>query len=241
MTTHSNPLPIKPPTAIGRWLVLLMFLCAIGAYVYFDLGAHLSLATLQSSRDELLAYTERHFGAAALLFVAIYIVQTALSLPGGAILTLAAGFLFGVLPGVLIVNVGATLGATAAFLVARYLLRDWIERRFGARLGAIQAGFARNAFHYLLTLRLVPIFPFFLVNLVSGLTRMRLATYMAATALGIIPGSVIYAYAGRQLGTLDSVADIATPPMLLALSLLGALALVPVIYRRYGARTRTKS
>ncbi|TLY15099.1 MAG: TVP38/TMEM64 family protein, partial [Nitrospirae bacterium] len=162
-------------------------------------------------------------------------VVTALSLPGAAILTLAGGFLFGTVLGTVYVNVGATTGATLAFLTARYLLRDWVEKKFGDRLGPIQEGFAKDAFSYLLTLRLIPIFPFFLVNLVSGLTRVNIGTYVVATALGIIPGSFVYAYAGRQLGTINSLKEIASPKVLLAFMLLGLLALVPVVYRRFTA------
>jgi uncharacterized membrane protein YdjX (TVP38/TMEM64 family) len=146
---------------------------------------------------------------------------------------LAGGFLFGSLLGTLYVNVGATTGATLAFLASRYLLRDWVESKFGHRLRAIQDGFAKDAFSYLLTLRLIPLFPFFLINLVSGLTRMNAATYVAATSLGIIPGSFVYAYAGRQLGTINSLKEIASPNVLLAFTLLGALALMPVLYRRF--------
>jgi uncharacterized membrane protein YdjX (TVP38/TMEM64 family) len=136
----------------------------------------------------------------------------------------------------LYVNVGATVGATLAFLVARYLLRDWVEGRFGNRLGAIQAGFARNAFSYLLTLRLIPLFPFFLVNMVSGLTRVNVGTYVAATSLGIIPGSFVFAYAGRQLGTINSLKEIVSPNVLIAFTLLGLLALMPILYKRFAGK-----
>ena len=107
-----------------------------------------------------------------------------------------------------------------------------MEQKFGAKLGAIQEGFAKNAFSYLMTLRLIPLFPFFLINLLSGLTRVNVGTYVAATALGIIPGSFVYAYAGRQLGTLNSLKEIASPKVLLAFSLLGLLALIPIVYKR---------
>jgi uncharacterized membrane protein YdjX (TVP38/TMEM64 family) len=149
------------------------------------------------------------------------------------ILTLAGGFLFGGVVGTLLVNIGATTGATLAFLVARYLLRDTVERKFGGWLGPVQEGFNKNAFSYLITLRLIPLFPFFVVNLVSGLTRVKLGTYVAATALGIIPGSFVYAYAGQQLGSITSLKEIASPNVLAALALLGLLALVPVAYRKY--------
>ena len=134
------------------------------------------------------------------------------------------------------VNIAATTGATLAFLAARYLLRDWVERKFGDRLGPIQEGFAKNAFNYLITLRLIPLFPFFVVNLVSGLTRMNVGSYVAATSLGIIPGSFVYAYAGRQLGTINSLKEIASPNVIGAFVLLGFLALVPIGYKKFTAK-----
>jgi uncharacterized membrane protein YdjX (TVP38/TMEM64 family) len=161
-----------------------------------------------------------------------YIAVTGLSLPGAVILTLAGGFLFGSVFGTLYVNIGATTGATLAFLTARYLLRDWVEQKFGKWLGPVQQGFTNNAFSYLMTLRLIPLFPFFAVNLVSGLTRMSVGTYVAATALGIIPGSFVYAYAGRQLGTINSLKEIASPNVIIAFVLLGLLALVPTLYKK---------
>jgi uncharacterized membrane protein YdjX (TVP38/TMEM64 family) len=221
-----------PSSAQGKLIVALVFAAAVIGFFYFDLGRYLSLEGLKANRDRLLGFADAHYGVAVGLFVLAYVLQTAFSLPGGAIMTLAGGFLFGAFAGTLYVNVGATTGATLAFLASRYLLRDWVERRFGDRLGPIQAGFARNAFSYLMTLRLIPAFPFFLVNLVSGLTRMNLGTYILATALGIIPGSFVYAYAGRQLGTINSLKEIASPPVLLAFTLLGLLALLPAIYKK---------
>jgi len=224
----------------GKLAVAAVFAAALGAFYYFDLKQYLSLEALKSNRDSLLAYTELHYGAAVGLYIGMYVLQTAFSLPGAAIMTLAGGFLFGSLLGTLYVNVGATTGATLAFLAARYLLRDWVEKQFGDRLGPIQEGFAKNAFSYLMTLRLIPLFPFFLVNLVSGLTRVSLGTYMAATAVGIIPGSFVFAYAGRQLGTINSLGEIASPRVLLAFTLLGLLALVPIIYRKLSSRKQAR-
>lgn len=226
----------SPPTSaslVGKIVVILLFAVAIAAFFYFDLKQYVSLQALKTNRDRLLAFTEHHYSSAAALFIGAYVLQTAFSLPGAAIMTLAGGFLFGSFLGTLYVNLGATTGATLAFLAARYVLRDWVERKFGDRLGLIQEGFARNALSYLLTLRLIPLFPFFLVNMVSGLTRVGLPTYVMATAIGIIPGSFVYAYAGRQLGTINSLAEIASPRVLLAFTLLGLLALVPVVYRAF--------
>jgi uncharacterized membrane protein YdjX (TVP38/TMEM64 family) len=195
--------------------------------------AYVSLDVLKANRDKLFAFTEEHYVSAVVLFIVTYIAQTAFSLPGATLMTLTGGFLFGSLWAALYVNIGATTGATLAFLAARYLFRGWVERRFGDRLAAFQEGFTRNAFNYLLTLRLIPLFPFFLVNLLSGLTRVRVETYVAATALGIIPGSLAYTFAGRQLGTINSLAELASPRLLIAFTLLGLLFLMPVVYRKF--------
>lgn len=227
--TSSAPTSSVTP---GKLIVVAALAVGIGVFSYFDLGRFLSLNELKANRDQLLAFTEANFVLAAALFVGAYAAVVGLSLPGATIMTLAGGFLFGSLFGTVLVNLGATTGATVAFLAARYLLKDWVEQKFGAKLGSIQEGFAKNAFSYLMTLRLIPLFPFFLVNMVSGLTRVNVGTYVAATALGIIPGSFVYAYAGRQLGTINSLKEIASPSVLLAFSLLGALALAPIIYRK---------
>ena len=220
----------------GKIAIAVIFAAAIVAFFYFDLRQYLTLESLKAHRDQLLAYTDAHFVAAVAIFSGLYVLQTTFSLPGAAVLTLTGGFLFGSFLGTLIVLVPATLGATLAFLVARYLLRDWVERKFGDRLEAFQRGFAKNAFSYLLTLRLIPLFPFFLVNLVSGLTRIRLGTYVAATALGIIPGTFVFANAGRQLGSINSLNDVASPSVLGAFGLLALFALVPVLYRKVRAK-----
>ena len=229
-SSASQAEPNASPT--GKILIALLLAGGIMSFLYFDLGQYLSLESLKTNRDSLLGYADVHYGTAVSVFIGVYIIQTAFSLPGGAILTLAGGFLFGSLLGTLFVNVGATTGATLAFLAARYLLRDWVESKFGSRLGPIQSGFSKNAFSYLMTLRLIPAFPFFLVNLVSGITRVPLSTYVTATALGIIPGSFVFAYAGRQLGTINSLGEIASPPVLFAFTLLGLLALLPIVYRK---------
>lgn len=221
---------------LGKISITVGIALAIGAFFYFDLGRFLSLAALKENRDNLLTFTEANFVTAVGIFIIAYAVVTGLSLPGAVILTLAGGFLFGAVGATLCVNVGATTGATLAFLTARYLLRDTVEQKFGKWLGPFQEGFAKNAFSYLVTLRLIPLFPFFVVNLVSGLTRVNVGTYVVATAIGIIPGSFVYAYAGRQLGTINSLKEIASPNVIGAFVLLGLLALVPVIYKRVTAK-----
>jgi uncharacterized membrane protein YdjX (TVP38/TMEM64 family) len=202
-------------------------------FYYLDLGRFLTLTSLKANKDALLGYTDRHYAFGVILFIVIYCVQTTFSLPGAAILTLAGGFLFGTWLGMVYANIGATSGAITAFLMTRYLFRDIVERKFWKRLQIIQQGFAENAFHYLLTLRLIPLFPFFLVNLACGLTRVSLSTYILATAIGVLPGSFVYANAGKQLSTIDEVGDLASPGVLGALVLLGLLAIVPVIYKKF--------
>jgi uncharacterized membrane protein YdjX (TVP38/TMEM64 family) len=220
---------------IGKLTVVAAVAVGIAAFFWLDLGRYLTLSALKANKDALRSYADSHYATSVAIFIAGYCVQTALSLPGAVIFTLTGGFLFGTTLGTVYVNIGATSGAVLAFLTARYLLRDAVERRVGARLDAIQRGFSENAFTYLLTLRLIPLFPFFLVNLAAGLTRIRLSTYTSATAIGIVPASIVYANAGSQLGRIESLKDIASPGVLGAFALLGLLALVPVVYQRVRA------
>lgn len=234
-TTHPIPDPSAKEYPSGKVIIAVMIGLGIGAFFYLDLGRFLSLDALKENRDHLLAFTDANYIVAVGIFIVAYAIVTGLSLPGAVILTLAGGFMFGAALGTLFVNLGATIGATLAFLTARYLLRDSVEQKFGKSLRPFQEGFARNAFSYLLTLRLIPLFPFFVVNLVSGLTRVSAGTYIGATALGIIPGSFVYAYAGRQLVTISSLKEIASPNVIGAFVLLGLLALVPIVYKRFAA------
>ncbi|MBH0183210.1 MAG: TVP38/TMEM64 family protein [Nitrospira sp.] len=220
----------------GKVVIAAIIAIAICAFFYFDLGQYLSLDALKQNRDRLLAFTESNYAASVAIFILTYIAVTGLSLPGAVILTLAGGFVFGGVFATLFVNLGATTGATLAFLAARYLLRDWVEQKFGTWVEPVQQGFAKNAFSYLLTLRLIPLFPFFAVNLVSGMTRVSVGTFVAATAIGIIPGSFVYAYAGRQLGTINSLKEIASPNVIGAFVLLGLLALMPLLYEKLSAK-----
>lgn len=219
--------------SLAKLAILAAVVIGVVAFFSLDLGRLLTLDALKTNKEGLRAYTDAHYGTAVLVFIAGYCVQTALSLPGAVIFTLAGGFLFGTAFGTVYVNIGATSGAVLAFLAARHLFRDAVERRFAGKLATIQRGFNQNAFNYLLTLRLIPLFPFFLVNLAAGLTRIRVPTYTLATAIGIIPASIVYANAGSQLGRIDSLKDIVSPGVLGSFALLGLLALVPVFYQRW--------
>ena len=162
--------------------------------------------------------------------MAVYVVQTALSLPGAAILSLAAGAIFGSLLGTLYAVSAATIGAACAFLVTRYLLRDPVLEKFGPKLEGLNRELEARGFNYLLFLRLVPLFPFFLINLAAGLTALPLRTFLLATLLGIIPGGFVYVNAGASLAGISSLRDVASPRVLGSFALLGLFALVPVIF-----------
>jgi uncharacterized membrane protein YdjX (TVP38/TMEM64 family) len=218
-------------------MVILAVLAAlVVAFFLLDLGRFLTLASLKANRDALRAVQASRPLATAGLFILVYVVQTALSLPGAAILSLAAGAIFGVARGTLFAVTGASLGAVLAFLVSRYLFREAVARRFGGRMAGLDRELERSGLGYLLFLRLVPLFPFFLVNLAAGLTAMRLSTYVLGTVVGIIPGGFVYVNAGAGLARVTSLADVASPRVLGAFALLGLFALVPVIYRRLRAR-----
>ncbi len=205
----------------------------IALFFAFDLGRFLTLEALKTNRDALTTFYQKNRLLMAGAFIAIYIIQTALSLPGAAVLSLAAGAIFGALIGTLYVNIGATVGATLAFLVARYLFHDVIQTKFGPRLEKINRELETRGFNYLLFLRLVPLFPFFLINLGAGLTRIPLRTFFFGTMIGIIPGSFVFCNAGASLATITSLKEVASPRVLGSFALLGLFALVPVLYQKF--------
>jgi uncharacterized membrane protein YdjX (TVP38/TMEM64 family) len=217
-----------------RIALLAAVLAALAAFFLLGGPRWLSLETLQSNRERLLAFTGRHFAAVLAGAVVVYAAATALSFPGAVVLTLAAGFLFGPWVGTAVVVAGATVGATLAFLGARYLFAEAARRRMGPRLRKLAAGFEEDGFSYMLFLRLVPLFPFWLVNLAPAFTSLGTRTYVLATALGIVPGSFVYCYLGARLSTLRSPSDVYRDPRwLVALGLLAALSLVPVAWKKF--------
>ena len=234
----------RPMTQTGTgWLRRLWPLLALAAAIAlaFALGLdrYLRLEVLQQNRALLLDLVAQRPVVVALGYLAIYVAAVALSLPGAVILTLAGGFLFGTAVASVLVVIGATLGACLVFLVARTALGDALRARAGPWLSRMEAGFARNAFSYLLVLRLVPLFPFWLVNLVPAFLGVPLGTFAAATLIGIVPGAVVYASVGAGLGAVFDAGGtpdlglILQPRVLLPLLGLALLALVPVAYRRW--------
>lgn len=217
-------------------LLLSVALLAVALFFWLDLGRFLTLESLKSNRQALLEYYATHTLAMVAGFMALYIIQTALSLPGAAILSLAAGAIFGSMLGTVYAVISASIGATLAFLVTRYLLRDMVLDRFGSRLEGMNRELEQRGFNYLLFLRLVPVFPFFLINLAAGLTRLPLRTFVLGTLLGIIPGGFVYVNAGASLATITSLSGIASPRVLGSFALLGLFALLPVVYNKLTRR-----
>jgi uncharacterized membrane protein YdjX (TVP38/TMEM64 family) len=201
--------------------------------VRYDLQRFLTLEALKANRQNLVDFYGGHRLAMVAGFMAVYIIQTAVSLPGAAILSLAAGAIFGTAYGTLYAVIAATIGATLAFLATRYLLRDAVLKRFGGRLEGMNRELEARGLNYLLFLRLVPVFPFFLINLAAGLTRLPLRTFFFGTMLGIIPGGFVYVNAGASLATIDSLAGIISPRVLGSFALLGLVALLPALYGKF--------
>jgi len=208
-------------------IILLIFIAAfISAFFYFDLGHYLTLETLKAQQSAIENYRVANPLLAVAVYALVYIAVTGLSLPGAAILTLAGGAVFGVLWGTLIVSFASSIGATLAFLAARFLFRDGVKSRFGDRLKAIDDGVAKEGGFYLFTLRLVPVFPFFMINLLMGLTNMKTWTFYAVSQVGMLAGTAVYVNAGTQLGKIDSLAGILSPGLLGSFVLLGLFPLL---------------
>ncbi|NDY95449.1 FAD-dependent oxidoreductase [Wenzhouxiangella limi] len=209
-----------------RLLLIALFIAAIAAYFALDLGQYFNLDTLRGQRDSLLRFAEQNLALTLSVYMLVYIVMAALSVPGAAVLTIAGGALFGVLWGTVAVSFASTIGATLVFLAARFLFRDSIQKRFGRRLEAINKGVERDGAFYLLALRLVPAFPFWVINLVMALTPIRTWTYYWVSQLGMLPATIVYVNAGTQLAQIESTGDILSPGLIGAFVLLGLLPLI---------------
>lgn len=215
-----------------RILVAVVFAAVLVAFFALDGHRYLSLDTIKTNRDALLAYTQANFAQAAAIAFLVYVAATAFSIPGGILLSLTTGFLFGRWVGTVLVVFAGTIGATLLFLAARYVVADAARKRLGALGEKINAGFTENAFNYLLFLRLVPAFPFFLVNLAPALTTIPLRTFVLATFIGIIPGAFVFVNLGETLGRIDSLSGLVSWETLGAFALLGIFALIPILVRK---------
>jgi uncharacterized membrane protein YdjX (TVP38/TMEM64 family) len=225
-----------------KWLPLLLLALGLAAVLLLDLDRFLSFEALRGQRSSLAGQVAEHPVRTAALYFTIYAVAIALSIPGGTVLTLTGGFLFGTVVGTALALCAATLGACIVFLAARSALGDVLKRRAGPFLKRMEEGFRTDGFHYLLVLRLIPLFPFWLVNLVPAFFGMRLSRYALATLIGIGPATIVFASLGSGLGSVFDAGEtpdiglLLSPRLLLPLIGLALLALAPVVYRRIGQR-----
>lgn len=201
----------------------------MAAFRISGLERYLSIPYIKASHAELASlYAGRPIAVIA-VYVTIYVIVTSLSLPGAAVLTLAGGALFGLWVGAVVVSFASTIGAALACLVSRFVLRDWVQSRFGDRLAAVNKGMEREGAFYLFTLRLIPVFPFFVINLVMGLTELPLSTFYWVSQLGMFPGTLVYVNAGKELAKISSLSGILSPGLIGSFVLIG---LFPVLARK---------
>ncbi|RWX45959.1 putative membrane protein YdjX, TVP38/TMEM64 family, SNARE-associated domain [Candidatus Electrothrix aarhusensis] len=218
----------QPSDKKGRGKIALLLAAAALAilFIVFDGQQYLSLTFLKSSRQLLQSFYIEHHLFTITSYILTYILITALSLPGALIMSLGGGALFGLWLGFLLVSFASTIGATLAFLGARFLFKDAIQKRFGEKLTAINKGIEQDGAFYLFTLRLVPVFPFFIINLVMGLTPIRPAVFYLVSQIGMLPGTLVYVNAGTQLGKIESASGILSPGLLFSFALLGVFPLL---------------
>ncbi len=238
MAQADSPATPAKSFSFGRLIPLLVLIA--GLVVFFALGLHryISFDVLRANREALLAWVQSWGLLAGLVYMLAYAVAVAFSLPGGAVLSITGGFLFGAIWGTIYIVISATVGATALFLIAKTALGDVLRAKAGPWLQKMEAGFQENALSYLLVLRLVPLFPFFVVNLLPAFLGVALSTYVIGTGIGIIPGAFVFATVGAGLGSIFdsgeafSASGILTPQILIALIGLAVLALIPVVYKK---------
>lgn len=235
--------PAKSTFSVKRLIPLAILALGFGLFFAFDLDRYVTFQTLNDNRTFLVNFVDQQGILAILAFIVIYAVSTALSLPGGAVLTVTGGFLFGTWFGTLYAVIGATMGAIAVFLIAKTSLGETLRAKAGPGLRKMEAGFRENALNYLLVLRLIPVFPFFVVNIVPAFLGVPLRTYALATFFGIIPGAFVYASVGSGIGSvLDQMegefdpASVLTPQVIIALVGLAVLSLLPVAYKKIKGR-----
>ena len=195
-------------------VLALVLIGAIAAYFAFDLGQYLSLENFKASQADIVAAKDANPALYIAGFFLLYVAVTGLSIPGAAIMTLVAGALFGVVAGTIIVSFASTMGATLAFLSSRYVLRDWVQGKFGERLRAVDDGLEKDGAFYLFTLRLIPVFPFFVINLLMGLTRIKTGTFFWVSQIGMLPATIVFVNAGTQISRIESTAGLLSPTLI---------------------------
>jgi uncharacterized membrane protein YdjX (TVP38/TMEM64 family) len=214
---------------LQKIVILILVVGLIAVFTRFNLGQYLTLSYIKESQEKFQFLYSEHRAAVITGYMLSYILVTALSLPGAAIMTLAAGALFGLVTGTIIVSFASTIGATLACFVSRFILREWVQRKVGDKLATINAGIEKEGGFYLFSLRLIPLFPFWLINLVMGLTKMPLKTFYWVSQIGMFAGTIVYVNAGRELGKIESISGIISPTLIFSFVLLG---LFPIIAKK---------
>ena len=220
-----------------RFAIIPGVIVLIVVFKILELDRFLSLSYLKSSQESFAGLYSRHRVMVIGAYMLIYVLVTALSLPGAAVLTLAGGALFGLLVGTVVISFASTIGATLACLFSRFLLRDWVQKRFGDKLKTINLGIENEGAFYLFTMRLIPAFPFFVINLLMGLTRMRLFTFYWVSQVGMLAGTIVYVNAGKELAKIDSLSGILSPGLIISFVILG---LFPITGRKLMGWYRAK-
>ena len=217
--------------------IVAAIIAVIAAFKFLGLGQYLTLDYLKQSQSRFADLYNAKPLFVISSYMLIYILVTALSLPGAVIMTLAGGALFGLLTGTIVISFASTIGATIACFVSRFLLRDWVQKKFGDRLEPINNGIEREGGFYLFTMRLVPAFPFFLINLAMGITKLPLVQYYWVSQLGMLPGTIVYVNAGKEIGKIDSLSGILSPGLLASFVILG---LFPITVKKMMAWVKTR-
>ncbi len=212
-----------------RFVIALVLMCIMLVLRYSGIGRYINLTFIWEHKETFHEFINVHYGMSVIFFLSLYIIVVALTVPISIILNIVAGYFFGVFQAVIYSNIGSTVGALLAFLTFRYLLHAGMQQKYGKALARFNARFKQQGAYYLLFMQLLPITPFGLINILAGLSGISMWTFYWTTAVGILPGSVIYAFAGSRLVNVTSVGDILSLPVIIALTLLALLALLPVI------------
>jgi uncharacterized membrane protein YdjX (TVP38/TMEM64 family) len=221
---------------MNKKLILGLVLVGLIVFLAMNFGQYLTLENAKAQQLALADYISENFALAAITYFLAYVAITAFSIPGAAVVTLLGAALFGFWTSLILVSFASTIGATLAFLSSRFLLRDWVQNKFGDKLSAINQGVERDGAFYLFSLRLIPVFPFFLINLLMGLTPLSIARFYLVSQLGMLPGTAVYLNAGTQLAQIESLSGIVSPSVLVSFALLG---LFPVIAKWIMAKIKS--
>jgi uncharacterized membrane protein YdjX (TVP38/TMEM64 family) len=221
-----------------KFILIAGLLAVVILFFVFDLGHYFTLENLKEHQQAFQDYYQQNKFMTIALYFLVYVVMAALSLPGAAVMTLAGGALLGLGAGTVVVSFASSIGATLAFIVARFLLRESVQGKFGEKLNTINAGVRKDGAFYLFTLRLVPVFPFFIINLVMGLTPIRIPVFYIVSQLGMLPGTIVYVNAGTQLAKIQSLQDILSPALIFSFVLLGVFPLIAKAFLSFIKRRR---